>query len=245
MALLPDVEDIPFLNPYYEDRVSVTPDRGISVGEGSISAGEGGMTPVSPGTLTYDDYGGGSGDGLVSVIGAGGSGDYLDYGSIISAGEETISAGEGGMIPVAGSNTSSTTESGGRKVKDVDPMDGWFPGQQEAERNREEFDRLGCRDFFFMAKPGRTGPMPKECERLLYSISFLTFQGAWDRPCNCDNTGSKSAMCDKYYGGCECKTLVMGRMCDTCAPAAFGFRSSGCQPCDCHHQVCRVFLEHS
>ena len=44
-------------------------------------------------------------------------------------------------------------------------------------------------------------------------------------------------MCDKYYGGCECKTLVMGRMCDTCAPAAFGFRSSGCQPCDCHHQV--------
>ena len=244
MALLPDVEDIPFLNPFYEDRVSVTP--GISAGEGSISAGEGGMmTPVSPGTLTYDDYGGGSGDGMVSVIGAGGSGDYLDYGSIISAGEEAISAGEGGMIPVAGSNTSSTSESGGRKVKEVDPMDGWFPGQQEAERNREEFDRLGCRDFFFIAKPGRTGPMPKECERLLYSISFLTFQGAWDRPCNCDNTGSKSAMCDKYYGGCECKTLVMGRMCDTCAPAAFGFRSSGCQPCDCHHQVCTVFLEQS
>ena len=49
-------------------------------------------------------------------------------------------------------------------------------------------------------------------------------------------TGSISSMCDKYYGGCECKTLVMGRKCERCAPAAFGFRSSGCQPCDCHHQ---------
>ena len=39
----------------------------------------------------------------------------------------------------------------------------------------------------------------------------LCLQGAWERPCNCDSTGSISALCDKYYGGCECKTLVMGR----------------------------------
>ena len=50
--------------------------------------------------------------------------------------------------------------------------------------------------------------MPKECERLLYSVSFLTFQGAWDRPCNCDNTGSTSAMCDKYYGNSQLEPSI-------------------------------------
>jgi hypothetical protein len=43
-------------------------------------------------------------------------------------------------------------------------------------------------------------------------------------------------MCDKYYGGCRCKTLVVGRRCDACAPAAFGFGGSGCRRCDCHYK---------
>ena len=159
MALLPDVDDIPFLNPYYD---TLTEALGSEYDDED----------------EYDEYGGGSGDGMVGVIaGEGGSGDYLDYNSIISAGQEQIFAGEGGMIPVSSSNISATGRGGVRRpVKEADPMDGWFPGQEAAQRNREEFDRLGCRDHFFMAKPGRTGPMPKECERLLYSISFLTFQ---------------------------------------------------------------------
>ena len=53
--------------------------------------------------------------------------------------------------------------------------------------------------------------------------------------CECHDTESNTNMCDKYYGGCEWKTLVVGRQCDGCAPAAFGFSSSGCQRCDCHH----------
>ena len=50
MALLPDVDDIPFLNPFYEDRVRDTME-GISAGEGVLD-GEGMM--INPGTLTYE-----------------------------------------------------------------------------------------------------------------------------------------------------------------------------------------------
>ena len=50
MALLPDVDDIPFLNPFYEDRVRDTME-GISAGEGGLG-GEGMM--INPGTLTYE-----------------------------------------------------------------------------------------------------------------------------------------------------------------------------------------------
>ena len=45
-----------------------------------------------------------------------------------------------------------------------------------------------------------------------------------------------SVFLPQYYGDCDCKQLVAGRMCDACAPAAFGFSSSGCQRCDCHYQ---------
>ncbi len=60
--------------------------------------------------------------------------------------------------------------------------------------------------------------------------------GAFNRACECSNTGSLSSMCDKYYGGCSCKSLVIGRRCDVCAPAAFGFGGSGCRRCDCHYK---------
>ena len=63
-----------------------------------------------------------------------------------------------------------------------------------------------------------------------------TCAGAFSRPCECSATGSLSQQCDKYYGGCECKGLVVGRRCDGCAPAAFGFSSGGCQRCDCHFE---------
>ena len=60
--------------------------------------------------------------------------------------------------------------------RESDPMDGWFPGKDKAEEYRTLFNDLGCRDHFLKAKIGRTDPMPKDCEKLLYSISFLTFQ---------------------------------------------------------------------
>ena len=60
-------------------------------------------------------------------------------------------------------------------------MDGWFPGEEVAKRERDLFDSLGCREHFMIAKNARTAPMPKDCERLLYSISFLTFQVMFGR----------------------------------------------------------------
>ena len=65
-------------------------------------------------------------------------------------------------------------------------MDGWFPGEEVAQRERDLFDSLGCREHFMIAKKARTIPMPKDCERLLYSISFLTFQVMFClcRPCS-------------------------------------------------------------
>ena len=132
MALLPDVDSMPFLNPYY-DTLTEALDYGDD-DEDDEDEDE------------YTEYGAASGDGMVSVLG--GSGDYLDYNSIISAGEEQISAGEGGSgdyMPreniTAGEGGRGRGQGGqggqGRRpVKEADPMDGWFPGQEAAERNR-------------------------------------------------------------------------------------------------------------
>ena len=106
---------------------------------------------------------------------------------------------------------------------------GWYPGDEQARRNRDEFDQLDCRRHFLQPKPRRLpDAVPEECMRILKSISFLTFQGAHLRMCGCHETGSRESMCDKYYGGCLCKNLVVGRRCDSCAPASYGFSSLGC-----------------
>lgn len=112
---------------------------------------------------------------------------------------------------------------------------GWSPGRDQAQNNKETFDRWQCRNFFLTAKPARQQEIPAECIPLLHSISYYVFEGAFDRGCDCSPTGSNSVLCDKYYGGCECKTMVEGRSCARCAPASFGFGSSGCTRCDCHH----------
>ena len=65
--------------------------------------------------------------------------------------------------------------------RERDQMDGWFPGEEVAQRERELFDSLGCRGHFMIAKKARTSAMPKDCERLLHSISFLTFQVIFGR----------------------------------------------------------------
>ena len=127
MALLPDLDDIPFLNPQYESRM-------FEDGLGEV---------IDP----LEDDGSGSG-GLINLGLAGGSGEEDEY------------PDETSVAP----------------PRQADPMDGWFPGREVAQMERELFENLGCRQHFMIAKKARTDPMPKDCERLLYSISFLTFQ---------------------------------------------------------------------
>ena len=137
MALLPDVEDIPFLNPEYDELMSeveevVEDDMFIGMEQGS---GDDGLEGSS------------EGDGVPLF------------------GEGMLPPGEG-MPPMFG----------GRKRRPEDPMDGWFPGSDKAAEYRDLFENLECRKHFLQAKPGRTEEVPKDCEKLLYSISFLTFQ---------------------------------------------------------------------
>lgn len=47
--------------------------------------------------------------------------------------------------------------------------------------------------------------------------------------CSCDPTGSLSTNCDILGGQCTCKTNVVGRRCDRCAPGTYGFGPSGCR----------------
>ena len=46
--------------------------------------------------------------------------------------------------------------------------------------------------------------------------------------CQCDPTGSLSAVCEGQGGRCECKPNVIGRRCDQCAPGTYGFGPAGC-----------------
>ncbi len=94
------------------------------------------------------------------------------------------------------------------------------------EEAKEEFDRLNCRSYFLtVPRPD----VPKNCTDILASISYYAFNGGLGKPCECDNTGSESTLCDKYTGECQCKRNVVGRKCSTCAPGTYGFGADGCK----------------
>ncbi|GCB69336.1 hypothetical protein scyTo_0010538 [Scyliorhinus torazame] len=77
-------------------------------------------------------------------------------------------------------------------------------------------------------------PMTEVCRGILSSISSIIHEGAL--PCGCDPQGSLSSVCNPSGGQCQCRSSVVGRNCDRCAPATFGFGPSGCRPCDCHKE---------
>ncbi|KAH7975672.1 hypothetical protein HPB52_004057 [Rhipicephalus sanguineus] len=106
----------------------------------------------------------------------------------------------------------------------------FFHGTPANEYRREEFERFRCGQAFYAVRRG--GTLPEVCKKYLYSIGFYVFQGAQD--CRCDPQGSHSSVCNTLGGQCQCKTNVVGRSCDRCAPGTYGFGPGGCRPCDCN-----------
>lgn len=105
----------------------------------------------------------------------------------------------------------------------------FFTGGSTNEYWRQEVERFRCMQAF------ETLPRPslsEICKPHLISIGFYTFGTGIE--CSCDLTGSVSSICDQLGGQCQCKTNVVGRRCDRCAPGTYGFSPSGCVPCDCN-----------
>ncbi|TUI56729.1 Laminin subunit alpha-5 [Bagarius yarrelli] len=52
--------------------------------------------------------------------------------------------------------------------------------------------------------------------------------------CNCSRPGvtAQDINCDTNSGQCSCKTNIVGRQCDRCAPGFYGYPN--CRPCDCN-----------
>jgi laminin beta 1 len=101
-----------------------------------------------------------------------------------------------------------------------------FIDTPRGEEAKALFQDLDCSSYFL----GVPHPdVPKNCSDLLNSISYFTFDGGLNKPCECDNTGSESTLCDKYTGECPCKRNVVGRRCDRCAPGTYGFGADGCK----------------
>ncbi|XP_021960938.1 laminin subunit beta-1 isoform X2 [Folsomia candida] len=105
----------------------------------------------------------------------------------------------------------------------------FFMGTQMNDYRRQLFDSYRCGSSFASAS---RYPVPEECKRLLYSVGYAVYDGAFE--CSCDPTGSTSAICDSLGGQCSCKLNVVGRTCDKCAAGTYGFGPEGCKPCECN-----------
>ncbi|XP_046984371.1 laminin subunit beta-1 isoform X1 [Schistocerca americana] len=95
--------------------------------------------------------------------------------------------------------------------------------------HRQEFERYQCGQAFYSVLKGS---IPDVCQKYHHSIGFYVHGGAF--PCQCDPTGSVSAICSELGGACTCKPNVVGRRCDRCAPGTYGFGPEGCRACDCN-----------
>lgn len=105
-----------------------------------------------------------------------------------------------------------------------------FQGSPIAESRRREYEQRNCNQSLYDLR--YRGVADDRCKELERFVSKEIYDGA--SMCNCNPTGSLSKECDPNGGYCQCKTNVVGRQCDLCAPGTYGFGPEGCQACDCN-----------
>nr|XP_012215232.1 PREDICTED: laminin subunit beta-1 [Linepithema humile] len=98
------------------------------------------------------------------------------------------------------------------------------------ELRRIEYERNRCHEYFNDVNSVWSN-VPEVCRKYQNSIGYYVYDGA--HSCECNPTGSRSLLCENYGGMCPCKSNVVGRRCDRCAPGTYGFGPEGCVPCDC------------
>ncbi|CAH0562710.1 unnamed protein product [Brassicogethes aeneus] len=104
-----------------------------------------------------------------------------------------------------------------------------FHGSAAADARLDNYTRYNCEQYIY--EIGRND-IPDICRKYHASIGAYILNGA--ASCQCDPTGSVSKICESNGGLCTCKTNVIGRRCDQCAPGTYGFGPEGCKACDCN-----------
>ncbi|OZC11109.1 laminin EGF-like protein [Onchocerca flexuosa] len=67
------------------------------------------------------------------------------------------------------------------------------------------------------------------CRQKIFSLTSEYNMAAF--PCECSSQGSISFKCEEYGGKCSCRSNIIGRRCDRCAPGYYGFPD--CIKCRC------------
>ncbi|XP_012542845.2 laminin subunit beta-1 [Monomorium pharaonis] len=106
----------------------------------------------------------------------------------------------------------------------------FFKTPSLGELRRQEYERYHCNELFNDVNSVWSN-IPEICKKYQNSIGYYVFDGA--HSCECNPTGSRSLLCENYGGMCPCKSNVVGRRCDRCAPGTYGFGPEGCISCDC------------
>ncbi|XP_076839895.1 LOW QUALITY PROTEIN: laminin subunit beta-2 [Brachyhypopomus gauderio] len=96
---------------------------------------------------------------------------------------------------------------------------------------KQNYERLHCHESAMSVPRPAISDI---CTKLISSMSAIVNDRAL--ACQCDPQGSISSECHAYGGQCRCRTNVIGRRCDRCAPGTYGFGPAGCKPCECSQE---------